>query len=346
MSLNQNTAAAQNTTPIPPAKRFANRNQIIGLAIYFAFTGILLLQNVYNFWPDSEEISKDKSLSILSIEQNIQSLKVKMKEEPSDSTQPRLGETIQALDSIRHVLLTQQEQNIPHKQQICFRVLFFKCTSFSADRDHSLLLLVLIMGAVGSWLHALSSFLDFVGNRNFVTSWIAWYLMRPILGAMMAVIFYVVIRAGFFSQSIEGLKAINPFSIAALAGLVGLFTQRATKKLADVFDALFPTNKKDLDSLDATNSPATISKLNPEKVTVGATSLLVQVTGTNFTEKSIAFVNGNARNTSFKSKETLEFSLLPEDVANAGELQITVKDPTLDLEPGNSMILPIVEQTA
>lgn len=348
MSNNQNTAGTK------PEKRYANSNQILLLAIYFAFTGILLLENVYNFWPDTEEATKDKSIMIELIGQRSQSLRKELELELELETNKADGDTnlvelkkaIKELDSARYKLLTQQEQSASQKQQVCVTILFQKCTPFFADKDHRLLLLVLIMGAVGSWLHAVSSFLDFVGNRSFVASWFTWYLMRPILGAMMAVVFYLVIRAGLFPQSDVGIKAINAFSIAALAGLVGLFTQRASKKLADVFDALFPTLQKDKDALGPKLQPSTstISLLSPAQLTVDSTDLDVTVTGTNFTKKSVAFVNGKARKSSCKSDETLEFSLLPEDVSSPRELQITVYDPALEIGSGNS-VLTVVEKT-
>jgi hypothetical protein len=341
MSNNRNTAGTE------PKKRYANSKQILLLAIYFAFTGILLLENVYNFWPDTEEVTKDKSIMIELIGKRSQSLREELKtnKENRDTNLVDLEKAIKELDSTRYKLLTLQEQSAHQEQQVYVTILFQKCTPFSADKDHSLLLLVLIMGAVGSWLHAVSSFLDFVGNRNFVTSWFTWYLMRPILGAMMAVVFYLVIRAGLFPQSGVGIEAINPFSIAALAGLVGLSTQRASKKLADVFDALFPTLQKDKDALVPKLQPSTISLLSPAQLTVDSTDLDVTVTGTNFTEKSVALVNGKERKSSCKSDETLEFSLLPEDVSSPGELQITVYDPALKISSGNSVFLTVVEKT-
>lgn len=333
----------QNENTSAPIKRFANRSQIALLGIYFVFTGILLLQNAYNFWPETKEIAQDHSLSL---EINARQLKnlteeLKTKDSLGDTLQPQLKQAILNLDSIRYYLLTHQGSGLAPTRQVKVSVLFWDCGSFPVDNDHALLLLVLIMGAIGSWLHAASSFLDFVGNRNFITSWITWYLMRPILGAMMAVIFYVVIRAGLFPHSGIGIEAINPFSIAALAGLVGLFTQRATKKLADVFDALFPTQKKDEDPLAPKPQSVLISQLSPDKVSVGTDNLIIQVTGNNFTEKTMAFVNSKIRSTSYISKESLSFSLLPEDVKTAGELTITVYDP--DGEAPNGGINLLVE---
>ena len=56
--------------------------------------------------------------------------------------------------------------------------------------------------------------------------------------------FYFVVRGGFllFSGELD-LQNINPFGIAALAGLSGMFSKQAADKLGEVFDDLFKTEK-------------------------------------------------------------------------------------------------------
>ncbi|MBC7774532.1 MAG: hypothetical protein H7246_03770 [Phycisphaerae bacterium] len=340
MSNSENpTHTTQENNTIPPPKQFAKRSQILWLAFYFVLTGILLLQNVYSFWPPTEEIAKYKTLMLAENTEKIKSLREDFKTAVSDKDSLQIKEAIEQIESTQIGLLASQSDTSKNRE-IRVRVLCYTSTPYPVDKDQCYLLLVLIMGAVGSWLHAVSSCLDFVGNRNFVASWITWYLMRPILGSMMAVVFYVVIRAGLFPQGGGAIDAINPFSIAALAGMVGLFTQRASKKLGDVFDALFPTLQKDKDPLES--KPETITQLMPAQFAVGATSLKVQVSGSNFTSKSNAFVNGKHRNTNFIDKGNLEFMLDPEDVATAGNLQVTVYDPALGLGTGVGVMLPVV----
>jgi len=65
-----------------------------------------------------------------------------------------------------------------------------------------LLLLVMAMGAFGSYIHTGTSFVSYVGNRSFMQSWTWWYLLRPFIGMSLAIIFYFVIRGGaFFGRS-------------------------------------------------------------------------------------------------------------------------------------------------
>jgi hypothetical protein len=119
------------------------------------------------------------------------------------------------------------------------------------SRDIDLLLLVLLAGALGAWIHVGRSYVDFVGNRTFRVSWIPWYLLHPLLGSGLALIFYLSVRGGFFMTGTKG-SDVNPYGITAVAALVGLFSKQASNKLAEVFDTLFKTERgKDLkDKLD------------------------------------------------------------------------------------------------
>jgi hypothetical protein len=124
------------------------------------------------------------------------------------------------------------------------------------SRDVDLMLLVLLAGALGAWIHVGRSYVDFVGNRVFRLSWIPWYLLHPLLGSGLALIFYLSVRGGFFTTNTKA-NEVNPYGITAIAGLVGLFSKQATNKLAELFDTLFKTDKgKELkDKLDPQIAP-------------------------------------------------------------------------------------------
>jgi hypothetical protein len=110
--------------------------------------------------------------------------------------------------------------------------------SYTPGPDVALLLLVIVVSALGSFIHATTSFIDFVGNRRLEASWIWWYLLRVFVGIALAVLFYFAVRGGFFGADTPAAD-INPYGIAALAGLVGLFSKQATDKLRELFDTLF-----------------------------------------------------------------------------------------------------------
>lgn len=106
--------------------------------------------------------------------------------------------------------------------------------------DSRLILLVLAVGALGSYVHGATSFISYVGNRSFHPSWTWWYVLRPLIGMALAVIFYFVIRGGLLGNTATAAD-VSPFGIAAVAGLVGMFSKQATDKLEELFNNLFRT---------------------------------------------------------------------------------------------------------
>ena len=100
--------------------------------------------------------------------------------------------------------------------------------------------MVILAAAVGSYIHAATSFATYVGNKSFVASWTWWYLLRPFIGMALALVFYFVIRGGLLSVQSKATE-FNPYGIAAVAGLVGIFSKQATDKLEEVFTNMFRT---------------------------------------------------------------------------------------------------------
>lgn len=122
---------------------------------------------------------------------------------------------------------------------------FYKC---KISEEQRYFILVALGGALGAFIHAATSFTDFVGNRKLVYSWIPWYLMRPFLGSALAIVFYMVIRGGLVSFESGGLDSdkinINPFGIMTVACLAGLFSKQAIDKLKEIFENIFQLKKE------------------------------------------------------------------------------------------------------
>jgi hypothetical protein len=100
-----------------------------------------------------------------------------------------------------------------------------------------LLLIVILAGALGSLVHTVCSVYWYVGNRALKWSWLAKYILQPFAGSALAVIFYVVVRGGFFSPQTT-FENTSPFGFAALAALVGLFSEQAVLKLKTVAETV------------------------------------------------------------------------------------------------------------
>ncbi len=96
--------------------------------------------------------------------------------------------------------------------------------------DLRLLAVVVLTGALGGQIHTLRSFSSFVGNRKLKTSWLIQYILMPFVAASLALVFYFVMRAGFFSANTT-TQNMNVYGFAGLAGLVGLFSTMAVNKL-------------------------------------------------------------------------------------------------------------------
>lgn len=102
-----------------------------------------------------------------------------------------------------------------------------------------LLLMVLFTGAFGSSVYALKSLADYRGDGKLYQTWATFYGIQPFEGAGIAFLLYLVIRGGFLAGAGGDVKSVNQFSICAIAGLAGAFSDTAFLKLREVFQTLF-----------------------------------------------------------------------------------------------------------
>jgi len=120
--------------------------------------------------------------------------------------------------------------------------IFWGQTGVYINANDRLMLIAILMGVIGAMVHAMTSFADFVGNRRLARSWLPWYFVRPMIGGGLALFFYVGVRAGFLTTSTASQSDINPFGIAAIGGLAGMFSKQATDKLNEIFSTMFKTS--------------------------------------------------------------------------------------------------------
>jgi hypothetical protein len=98
--------------------------------------------------------------------------------------------------------------------------------------DAQLMALVLIMGCLGGYAHALLAFTA----REPDGSRALWYIFGPVIGVVLALIFYLVVRAGFLSGN--AADSISAPGVAAMSALVGLFSREAVTRLRRMFAAM------------------------------------------------------------------------------------------------------------
>jgi hypothetical protein len=116
----------------------------------------------------------------------------------------------------------------------------------SAAGSAALLAFVMVMGALGSMLHFSSSFVEYVGNRTFKASWFWYYVSRPFVGAGLAVIFFFLCGAGWVSQANAG----GLMTVATVSALVGLFSDKAVRKLSDILDTVLAAKDERKDKVN------------------------------------------------------------------------------------------------
>ncbi len=144
--------------------------------------------------------------------------------------------------------------------------------NLSLTRDQQFFVITALAGVIGAMLHGLRSLSNYIGERYLFRSWIPYYVLLPLVGALLATIVYLVLRAGLLPSSQP-----DPYGIAAISALVGLFSAQAADKLKAVFETLF--TKAETGSQAITDTPLpTIAKFDPPQASVGT---LVRISGDN-----------------------------------------------------------------
>lgn len=148
----------------------------------------------------------------------------------------------------------------PTRQRI---TLFDGHIKFRPSAESVLILLVILAGALGAYIHAATSFAKYVGTRRFDRSWYWWYLGRLPIGSALALVVYFALRGGLVGGDATS-KEVNPYGVAALAALAGLFSRQAVDKLNEVFDTFFRTRADDHET-DALETPfPDLEKIEPD----------------------------------------------------------------------------------
>lgn len=359
MSANRNEAADDDQVfkPDPPMK--AGFYQILALFIYHVSLAILLAYAVYNIWPpqpwpgdkakpvtnsnpverpravreanknttaanglnvNSQAVSNDNSRAVgnsnagTSASAN-STTNTNTADKPSGSNEP--GDTVEAA-------LSSYPDEYPPPFWLFGR-------KFQPSLETRLILLVLLAGAIGSYVHAASSLVDYLGNRTFISSWMWWYLLRPFIGMMLALIFYFVFRGGFITAGVNqggdaAASFINPFGVAAVAGLVGMFSKIAADKLNEVFQILFKSGSgegdaKRRDKLSATPTVTALS-VTPNIGPVGG-GTPVTITGSGFLEGAKVTFGNIAATAVLVSSPTSLTAITPPHAAGIVDIEVT-----------------------
>jgi hypothetical protein len=195
------------------------------------------------------------------------------------------------------------------------------------NQDTRLILLALVMGVLGSVVHALTSLADYVGNETFRKRWASWYLFRPWIGGALALVLYFVLRGGLMTAS-SG-PAVNPYGIAALCGMTGMFSKQATDKLEEVLSMILRTagNAGDArrgDKVDGAAKP-TLLEIRPPIVEANKADQQIEIVGQGFADGCKVLVGDQSLDPEQVEKERILVRLPVALLAQPGTLQIRVQ---------------------
>lgn len=193
--------------------------------------------------------------------------------------------------------------------------------------DERMFWIVLLCGMLGGLVHSLRSFAWYVGNRKLVLSWVAFYVTLPFVGGAIALIFYLVIKGGFFPQA--ELSDTNPFGFAAFSVLIGMFTEEASVKLKSLAANMLSSAEKGKDQAAAA---PTIKAIQPATGKANAKTP-VTITGTGFDAAARVSFGGKlatkivvANNTTITAEtpEGTVGAVVDVEVMNPGNLKATL----------------------
>lgn len=197
-----------------------------------------------------------------------------------------------------------------------------------ANREQNLLLLVATLGALGAMGHVLRSFFKYVGERHLVWSWVPSYVLTPFVGAILAVLTYIVLRAGLLGTASGEAVVGNTWGFAAVATLVGLFSAQAATKLKQVFVTIFAADDPGSESVaqDDDGGPPTITGFSLATAKEGAT---VDIQGIGLeAAASVRFGGGVDSKAAWVASEGVLRTIVPVGALD-GPLTVTVAGATL-----------------
>jgi hypothetical protein len=199
-------------------------------------------------------------------------------------------------------------------------------------QDESRLLgIVMVAGALGGFLHAAKSFSAYVGNQRIYINWFWWYIVRPFSGMVLATLFYFLVRGGLLTGQTTA-DQVSDFGMAAVAGLAGMFADRAALKLEEVFANLFKTDDARKDKLggseDATGKrKPTISSISKAEIKTG-TATDITITGTSFDEKATVTLAGKpVKKATVISATEIKVELSASEIPLPGSYDLIVINP-------------------
>ncbi len=207
------------------------------------------------------------------------------------------------------------------------------------EDSQTILIIIILVGALGASLHGLVSLGEYAGNKSFDASWASWYAVRPFVGGVLSLLFYFVVRGGFFSNANE-FDSNDFYVIVAMASLVGLFSKQALYKLSDIFDVVFRSNKeKYLKDKIERNPLPDIESIDPNEYSKSKNNLSITIKGNGFIKDSQVTANDIKLESSFVNSNQVTAEIKDLNISSIAAIEIKVINPPP--EGGSSNPYPI-----
>lgn len=193
-----------------------------------------------------------------------------------------------------------------------------------------LFVLVVVAGALGSFIHVATSAGDYIGDRKLVRSWIYWYLLRMPVGSSLALLIYLLLRGGVLTgMATTPDPDVPPYGMVGLSALAGMFAKKASNKLGEVFETLFRTNR-DASLGDKNVLLPVLSKIDPDVLTAGTEGAQIKLLGQNFRPTTRVRIGTELRKPRFISEAELSLQLQSTDLAQARTIDFRVETPGVE----------------
>jgi|SRR6056297_40904 len=131
------------------------------------------------------------------------------------------------------------------------------------------LLVAFLAAGIGSTIATIYAYLRHACTlQDFDPAFIPWYFLRPLLGSLLGIVFYWLIRGGILAvlpPEQQGTPLdLDVTGLAGVSALVGLFSRQAIEKLRELFHVIFVTQGSIPSSVRRKAESDLIDRLPPE----------------------------------------------------------------------------------
>jgi hypothetical protein len=104
--------------------------------------------------------------------------------------------------------------------------------------DIRLLIISAVSAALGSTISSLNSFVWYWGNGKLIRNLGFGYVVNPVIGMTLGLFVYMAIRGGVLKTETSA-SVLNPYVVAAVAGVTGLWSRYILSKLREIAQKRF-----------------------------------------------------------------------------------------------------------